>query len=50
MTDYEERCKIAEEKLKKVLHRTAWHRNYFLEVNKYDKAAICSDIIFSVDD
>lgn len=50
LRDWKTRAESAELKLKRVLDRTAWHRNYFVSVKEYEKACICSDIIYSQDD
>jgi len=47
---WKERAKAAELRLKRVLNRAAWHRKYLVSVNDYEKACICSDIIYSQDD
>ncbi len=48
--EWKERAQSAELKLKRVLERTAWHRNFLVSINDYEKACICSDIIYSQDD
>ena len=48
--EWKERAEMAELKLKRVIDRTAWHRAFFIQDKDYEKACICSDIIYSQDD
>tara|TARA_Y100000310_G_C20168686_1_gene572592 strand:+ start:346 stop:519 length:174 start_codon:yes stop_codon:yes gene_type:complete len=48
--EWKERAESAELRLKRVLNRAAWHRKYLVSVNDYEKACICSDIIYSQED
>ena len=47
---WKERAESAELRLKRVLSRAVWHRSYLVSLHDYEKACICSDIIYSQDD